>query len=426
MKRALLFMGLLAVVVGCNEKKPGMPPTAGDGRKAEERGWEAKPAEAKADMADAMAGSGRTRAKVEALPPSGLLTAGSFDDNQDAPAFMSMCRRTGAQTILGDWPTRLQGRRLMLNVRDAAGKPINNALVRLEGGGRTVEATTRSDGRAIFVATYDQFPADQALAATIIPADGSGAVRETITAGAPRWDVTLPKARGALPKNLDLMIVLDATGSMGDEMRHLAAEIKGISQKIQAQFPDVQQRFSLVLYRDDGDAYVTRRFEFTKSLKDFHTNLASQQAGGGGDTPEAMHRGLEDAVAMRWRDQEETACLLFLVADAPPHAQHITRTMNAVERLRHKGVAIYPIACSGYDEPCEFVMRASAYLTGGQFLFLTDDSGIGGSHAEPRVPYYQVERLEKLIVRMIASELSGRTVLPAEGDVLRRVGQRGN
>src|SRR5262249_28092681 len=121
-----------------------------------------------------------------------------------------------------------------------------------------------------------------------------------------------------------------------------------------------------------------------------------------------------------------TACLAFLVGDAPPHAQHMARTMKAADALRKKGVAIYPIACSGYDDACEFVMRSTAYLTGAKFLFLTDDSGVGGSHAEPRIPYYQVEKLEKLMIRMISTELSGQEIPAAPKDIIRTVGRRVN
>ena len=102
-----------------------------------------------------------------------------------------------------------------------------------------------------------------------------------------------------------------------------------------------------------------------------------------------------------------------------PYVSVAKRRANA---LRKKGVAIYPLACSGYDDHCEFVMRSCALLTGSQFLFLTDDSGVGNSHAEPKVPYYKVERLERLMLRMLASELSGQRIGPNPEDIIRSVG----
>src|SRR3989442_15170942 len=104
----------------------------------------------------------------------------------------------------------------------------------------------------------------------------------------------------------------------------------------------------------------------------------------------------------------------------------MNRTMNAVNVLRKQGVAIYPIACSGYDDACEVVMRSCAMLTGSQFLFLTDDSGVGAAHGEPHIPFYQVQRLEQLIVRMIASELSGRRIEPQTSEIIRTVGKKVN
>ncbi len=67
-------------------------------------------------------------------------------------------------------------------------------------------------------------------------------------------------------------------------------------------------------------------------------------------------------------------------------------------------------------------MRASALLTGGQFMFLTDDSGIGNAHDEPNINAYYVERLNPLLVRMIAGELSGRRLDPQAHEIVRIVG----
>ena len=44
-------------------------------------------------------------------------------------------------------------------------------------------------------------------------------------------------------------------------------------------------RVALVVYRDEGDEYVTRRFEFTGDLASLRRQLGAQQASGGGDLP---------------------------------------------------------------------------------------------------------------------------------------------
>jgi hypothetical protein len=208
---------------------------------------------------------------------------------------------------------------------------------------------------------------------------------------------------------------------MGDELAYLNSEFKTIASTLATRFPHVHQRYGLVVYRDRGDEYVARTFDFTALVDEFRSRLGAQRAAGGGDYPEAMEVGLEHAVKLQWRTTD-TARVIFLVADAPPHSHDIGKAMAAADALRKKGVAIYPLACSGYDPACELVMRSCAMLTGGQFLFLTDDSGVGEAHGEPHIPSYRVERQGPLMVRMVASELSGRRLEPAPEEIIRTVG----
>ena len=105
---------------------------------------------------------------------------------------------------------------------------------------------------------------------------------------------------------------------------------------------------------------------------------------------------------------------MFLVADAPPHDHVINRTLDAVQSLRKQIVAIFPVAASGVREKAEFLMRATAFLTNAQYLFLTDHSGVGNPHAKPQTSQFNVERLDQLMIRMIIGELAGRKLLPTD------------
>ena len=49
-----------------------------------------------------------------------------------------------------------------------------------------------------------------------------------------------------------------------------------------------------------------------------------------------------------------------------------------------------------------------AVMTGGKYVFLTDDSGVGDSHEEPDITGYKVEKLNDLMVREIRSYVSWR------------------
>jgi hypothetical protein len=48
---------------------------------------------------------------------------------------------------------------------------------------------------------------------------------------------------------------------------------------------------------------------------------------------------------------------------------------------------------------------------------------VGDKHDEPHLTNYHVERLNKLMIRMIASELAGKRIPPERGDILRTVGK---
>ena len=62
---------------------------------------------------------------------------------------------------------------------------------------------------------------------------------------------------------------------------------------------------------------------------------------------------------------------------------------------------LIPVVASNAERDTELFGRAIAILTGGTYVFLTDDSGIGDSHLEPIVGNYEVELLQDLIVRVI-------------------------
>ncbi|WP_146156151.1 vWA domain-containing protein [Enhygromyxa salina] len=345
---------------------------------------------------------------------SGTLTAGSFDDNLNPWVFDKFVDQARAQPDLSPLASAFATQRTVLRVQDAQGRPIGDAKVEIDGK----QMMTRSDGRVVWVQGWDS--------------DRQGRGKATIEHGNARATVrinnqieqlvTLKDAKGTLPDQLDIALVIDATGSMGDELEYLKVEIRDIAEAIDHHFPGVDQRFALVVYRDNGDQYTTRVFDFTGDLDRFQKDLSAQSANGGGDYPEAMDAAMAAADKLSWR-KGDTARVTFLVADAPPHANKVDDTLDAVDGLRSKGVAVYPVASSGVAGEAEFVMRAAAMLTGAQYMFLTDDSGVGNPHAEPHIPCYTVEQLAPLMVRAVRSELSGRRVEAEPQYSIRTVGK---
>lgn len=226
--------------------------------------------------------------------------------------------------------------------------------------------------------------------------------------------------RGAVSE-LDVAFLVDTTGSMSDELAYIQKELSSIAGDIGTRFPGTQPRFGLVFYRDHGDEYVTRWFDFSSDLATVKANLDAQVTNGGGDYPEAVPEGLSQAMSLSWRTGP-VARMTFWVGDAPQHITESKTTRAALDAAIQKDVHLYPVSASGTDELLEATMRSAAQITGGRYLFLTNDSGVGGSHKEPSIPCYHVTKFTNAMVRMVESEMKGTRIEPDAADVLRTVG----
>lgn len=211
---------------------------------------------------------------------------------------------------------------------------------------------------------------------------------------------------------LEIMFVVDTTGSMGDELSFLCDELAGIVTRVSSVL-DCKIRLGLLFYRDKGDSYVTKKFDFTyvnssDGLNKVVKNIRDQKSSGGGDYPEAVDEALKNAVDMDWHTNSKTK-LLFHVLDAPYHDEQENQSIfaNAVYKAAQEGIRIIPVAASGLDTLGQYIMRSAALLTGGTYTFLTDDSGIGYSHELPAVGEFTVEYLSDLMVRLIKGYYTG-------------------
>ena len=204
---------------------------------------------------------------------------------------------------------------------------------------------------------------------------------------------------------VDLMLTIDTTGSMGDELEYLKLEIKNVLSRIQQNQSQLQLRVSTNFYRDFEDQYIVRPFAFSSDFDLVQSQLAAQRAEGGGDMPEEVNQALEDAINKHDWSQNARARLLFLVLDAPPHRTeaNLKHLQFVLASAQKKGIRIIPITSSGVDKHTEFLMRMSALLTGGEYVFLTDDSGVGVAqgHIEPTIGAYQVQKLNDLMVNLV-------------------------
>jgi hypothetical protein len=162
-----------------------------------------------------------------------------------------------------------------------------------------------------------------------------------------------------------------------------------------------------VFYRDKGEDYVTKTSDFSTDIDDTTGFIKEQSADAGGDFPEAVETALNESINdLEW-SENATSRILFLVLDAPPHYddQIISEIHSLIAKASKKGIRIIPITASGIDKETEFLMRYMAIATNGSYVFITNDSGIGNDHLVASVGNYQVESLNKLMIRLINESL---------------------
>ncbi|SFS34509.1 vWA domain-containing protein [Lutibacter maritimus] len=202
---------------------------------------------------------------------------------------------------------------------------------------------------------------------------------------------------------VELSFIVDATGSMGDELEFLKDDLKSVIQRVKNENSTLDIFTSTVFYRDEGDAYVVKHSNFTNDISSTLNFINQQSADGGGDFPEAVDTALNAAVNnLQWSDNSKTR-IAFLLLDAPPHYtnQIINTLQNLIKKASQKGIKLIPVTASGIDKETEFLMRFFSVSTNGTYVFITNHSGIGNDHLEASVGAYDVETLNDLLVRLI-------------------------
>ena len=200
----------------------------------------------------------------------------------------------------------------------------------------------------------------------------------------------------------NIAFVVDATGSMGDEISYLQEELKDIISKASINNKGIDLHLGSVFYRDRNDEYLTRSLDFQQDHSSLTSFIKNQSADGGGDYPEALEEALATALdSLHWNNNARSK-IIFLILDAPPHDDAKEKMKELIIKSAMMGVRIVPVVCSGVDKSTEYLMRSIALATNGSYVFLTDDSGVGGKHIKPTTDHFKVELLNDLLQRLIS------------------------
>lgn len=434
---ALLAVGLATcLVVGCandgstiaREDDPppttagggwiGGPPDMGRDEYGGDSGGDADTAmrsAAGAGSAESMASSGGDAAgpaSTTVSDPAGggsvdqsPLRAGNIDDNAEFADFLAYIERV-AEVGVPFRPLDPTGR-VVVTVRDADGRTVAGAEVGVSEGGReVVRLRTTADGTVRFH--------PEAYGAGDGPfAFASGGVAVDATAGS-TVDVVGTPAVDADRVPLDIAFAIDITGSMGDELERMKASIASVVDRIEALPGSPDVRLAMTAFRDEGDSFVTATHDFTSDVAAFRSALGDLEAGGGGDTPEALDEAVDEVLAKpSWRPAGEATQIVFVIGDAGGHPERSVGRpyTESMKDAAARGIKIVPIAASSTDDQAEVAFRQMAQFTGGRFVFLAYGAGGAavGSSTDVDVTDYEELSLDDLIVRLVADELAARS-----------------
>ncbi|MBN1695947.1 MAG: VWA domain-containing protein [Spirochaetales bacterium] len=350
-------------------------------------------------------------------PSSSGLRAGFADDNKQFNYFISFLDE---HKYVEHFVMNVS-ERVILRVSDTAGKSIPNARVDIQGKGNLLcSGKTYADGTFLFfpseygdVSSFDASITFLQQTKTVrIERDGKRTV-----------DVVFSSPRPEMKNiELDILFILDTTGSMGEEIQRLKTTIEIINMNLVALSSKPRVRFGMVLYKDRGDEeYITRNIPFTSDIEVFRGELLKVSAYGGNDIREDLQAALDDAIhKMEWN--EGGIRLGFIVTDAPPHLDYGQQYtyVDAARDAKADGIKIFSVGTGGLSIDGEYILRQISQYTYAKYIFLTygeegeSEGGAPGSVSHHTGANYQTDKLETIIIRFAKEELSYLTDQPLE------------
>ena len=175
-----------------------------------------------------------------------------------------------------------------------------------------------------------------------------GASDAVKTDAAVKTEAAAGKADGAAKPRVEVVFVIDTTGSMSGLIQAAKQKVWAIANTLATARPTPEIKMGLVAYRDRGDQYVTKHTKLTDDLDAVYADLMNYKAEGGGDTPESVNQALYEAVTQQpWSTDAKTYRVIFLVGDAPPHMNYAddVKYPETCRKAAAAGIVINAIQC---------------------------------------------------------------------------------
>lgn len=334
-------------------------------------------------------------------PQAGKLTAGEVNDFAKWHLWSRILDQTHTPYI-NTWRMRVR-ERYRVQVTNANRFPIADAQVQLVDNDGMVLFAARTDNTGHAELWANVLIDNKQTPKAIICTHGNTSDTIVRPLAFPKENLFVFDQACHAPEQVDVFFIMDATGSMGDELRYMNAELQDVIRRSASAVPGTTIRTGALVYRDHHDEYLNRLSPLTTELSTTQAFLNAQMASGGGDYEEAVPEALMAAINVADWSEEARARIAFLILDAPCHSDSATLALLHQQSFAaaQAGIRVVPVVCSGLREAGELLMRQLALLTNGTSFFLTDDSGIGDTHLKPTTDSLRVEHLNDMLVRTI-------------------------
>lgn len=167
--------------------------------------------------------------------------------------------------------------------------------------------------------------------------------------------------------SLDVVFVLDVTGSMSGELREAKTRVGELAAALR-EARGQSLRFGVVAFRDRKDSFLTKTSPLSGDIEVTERFLAGLAAGGGGDSPEDVLAALSVAIRdMDWSPEAERR--VFLVGDAPPHLDYPDgpRPETLIAEARAERIVVDALGCRSLSSAGKAFFRNFAYATEGRY-----------------------------------------------------------
>ncbi len=152
---------------------------------------------------------------------------------------------------------------------------------------------------------------------------------------------------GLRNNGLDVVFVIDATGSMGWAIDEIKDRIYDIVHTVRTLVPAA--RFGFVAFRDQDEEFLVRSESLTFSTAKLRRFLDPLQAAGGGDIWEDIDAGIAAGVDQSWRVGARR--IIILVGDAPPHEESFDTLLGRIHRFTANGGTLSTLDVSPSANP---------------------------------------------------------------------------